>query len=134
MLLPLWILALLSVGIGLYFTFVHPEEEFVNPGWLMPAAVGVAIAGILLAWLVYQRRTMDAASLASAFGPITESTHHAPVTSTSDACSPASMCRSIHAKSRVACDDPVTTKNSSRAKRVTVRSLSIPARAFSIAV
>jgi NADH-quinone oxidoreductase subunit L len=70
MLLPLWILALLSVGIGLYFTFVHPEEEFVNPGWLMPAAVGVALAGILLAWLVYQRRTMDAASLASAFGPI----------------------------------------------------------------
>ena len=68
--LPLWILALLSVGIGVYFTFVHPEQEFVAPGWLMPAAVGVAIAGIALAWLAYQRRSIDAAAMANAFSPI----------------------------------------------------------------
>ena len=36
----------------------------------MPAAVGVAVAGILLAWLTYQQRTINAASLAAAFGPI----------------------------------------------------------------
>jgi NADH-quinone oxidoreductase subunit L len=75
--LPLWILAFLSVAIGLYFTVAGPalpfgtgEPGFEAPGWLMPAAVGVAVAGILLAWLTYQRRAIDAASLAAAFGPI----------------------------------------------------------------
>jgi len=70
MALPLWILALLSMAVGVYFTFVHPETEFTSPAWLMPAAVGVAVAGILLAWLTYQRRAIDAATLAAAFGPI----------------------------------------------------------------
>jgi NADH-quinone oxidoreductase subunit L len=70
MLLPLWTLALLSTVIGVYFTFVHPEQEFVAPAWLTPAAVGVAAAGILLAWLTYQRRTVDAERLATLFGPI----------------------------------------------------------------
>jgi NADH-quinone oxidoreductase subunit L len=70
MALPLWILALLSVAIGVYFTFTHPEPEFVSPGWLMPAAVGVAVAGIALAWLVYQRRAISPDSLATAFSPL----------------------------------------------------------------
>jgi NADH-quinone oxidoreductase subunit L len=70
MLLSLWTLALLSVGIGVYFTFVHPEPEFESPAWLMPLAVGSAVAGIGLAWATYQRRAIDAASLAAAFGPI----------------------------------------------------------------
>jgi NADH-quinone oxidoreductase subunit L len=70
MLLPLWILGALSMAIGIYFTFQHPEPEFVSPPWLTPAAVGVAVAGILLAWLTYQRRAIDAARLASMFGPI----------------------------------------------------------------
>ena len=75
--LPLWLLALASVAIGLYFMVAGPalpfgpaEPEFEAPGWLMPAAVGVAVAGILLAWLTYQQRTINAASLAAAFGPI----------------------------------------------------------------
>ena len=70
MLLPLWILALLSMAVGIYFTFEHGEPEFASPGWLTPAAVGVAVAGIGLAWLTYQRRAISAASLAAAFGPI----------------------------------------------------------------
>jgi NADH-quinone oxidoreductase subunit L len=76
MMLPLWILALLSLGVGLYSTltghflqFGPPDGEHA-PGWLTPAAVGVAVAGIALAWLVYQRRTIDAGTLAAAFGPI----------------------------------------------------------------
>ena len=44
--------------------------EHAAPGWLTPAAVGVALAGIALAWLTYQRRTINAATLASMFGPI----------------------------------------------------------------
>ena len=81
MLLPLWILGGLSMAVGIYFTFqpglpeglggLPPAEpEFVSPPWLTPAAVGVAVAGILLAWLTYQRRAIDAARLAAMFGPI----------------------------------------------------------------
>jgi len=68
--LPLWILAALSMAVGIYFTFTHPETEFTSPGWLMPAAVGTAVAGILLAWLTYQRQVINPGRLAAAFGPI----------------------------------------------------------------
>jgi NADH-quinone oxidoreductase subunit L len=69
---PLWLLALLSIAIGIYTTLHHPESDpaIVSPAWLMPVAVLVACAGILLAWLTYQRRAIDAERLASAFGPI----------------------------------------------------------------
>ena len=76
MALPLWVLALLSVAIGVYFTFEHPEPEFVSPGWLMPSAVGVAVAGIALAWLTYQRRAISADALASAFSPLYYAAQH----------------------------------------------------------
>jgi len=46
MLLPLWILALLSMAVGIYSTLagqaavlVHSEHEAAAPGWLTPAAV-----------------------------------------------------------------------------------------------
>ena len=67
---PLWVLAVMAVGIGVFFTLRHPEPEFVNPGWLQPLAVGAAGGGILLAWLTYQRRAISASTLAAAFGPI----------------------------------------------------------------
>jgi NADH-quinone oxidoreductase subunit L len=70
MLVPLWILALLSVVIGIYFTIEHGEPEFAMPGWLTPAAVGVALAGIALAWLTYQRGAINPSALASLFAPI----------------------------------------------------------------
>jgi NADH-quinone oxidoreductase subunit L len=76
MMLPLWILAFLSLAVGIYSTFtghvpiVAAAEHEVAPGWLTPAAIGVAIAGIALAWLVYQVRSIDAEKLAAAFGPI----------------------------------------------------------------
>ena len=64
------LLALLSMAVGIYFTFEHGEPEFTSPGWLMPAAVGVAVAGIALAWLTYQRGAISPTGLASVFGPI----------------------------------------------------------------
>jgi len=77
MLLPLWVLALGTMAVGVMST-LHlgvgrvlldaPEEA--APAWLTPSAVGVAVAGILLAWLTYQARLINAASLAAAFGPI----------------------------------------------------------------
>jgi NADH:ubiquinone oxidoreductase subunit 5 (subunit L)/multisubunit Na+/H+ antiporter MnhA subunit len=75
--LPLWILAVLSTVTGAYVTVSGPElflghleHEPTSPGWLMPAAVAVAVAGIALAWLTYQRRAINAESLASAMGPL----------------------------------------------------------------
>jgi len=78
MLLPLWVLALMTMAVGVYTTYASfaggralsgPAEQEA-PAWLTPSAVGVATAGILLAWLTYQRRTINAARLAAAFGPI----------------------------------------------------------------
>jgi NADH-quinone oxidoreductase subunit L len=68
--LPLWILAVLSVGIGLYFVRYHGEGEFTAPEWLTPLAVSVAVGGIVLAWLTYQARVVSADLLARAFAPI----------------------------------------------------------------
>jgi NADH-quinone oxidoreductase subunit L len=70
MLLPLWILAMLTMAVGVYFTLNHGEAEAAPPAWLTPSAVGAGVAGILLAWLTYGSRTIDAASLAGMFGPI----------------------------------------------------------------
>jgi len=70
MALPLWILAVMCVGAGTLFAVWHPEAEFEAPGWLTYAAVGVALAGIGLAYLVYQRRAISADALAAAFAPI----------------------------------------------------------------
>ncbi len=72
MALPLWLLALVSVGIGLFFAVHHPEPAFASPGWLMPVAVGVAVGGIALAWLTYHRRLIEADRLAAAFGVVRE--------------------------------------------------------------
>jgi NADH-quinone oxidoreductase subunit L len=67
---PLWLLAVLSVGIGVYFTVHHGEPEFTAPGWLTPLAVAVAVAGIALAWLTYSRRVISADLLATIFAPL----------------------------------------------------------------
>jgi NADH-quinone oxidoreductase subunit L len=60
MTLPLWILAALAMAIGIWLTVSHPELEFGPPAWLTPLAVGVAVAGIALAWLVYGLRAISA--------------------------------------------------------------------------
>ena len=71
MLLPLWVLAILTMTVGIYFTIYRGDAaEGGAPPWLTPSAVGVATAGILLAWLTYQQRTIDAVRLAAMFGPI----------------------------------------------------------------
>jgi|CXWL01.1.fsa_nt_gi NADH-quinone oxidoreductase subunit L len=67
---PLWTLALVALAIGGYFTLHHPESEFTLPGWLTPVAVLVALGGILMAFLTYQRQAISADALATAFGPI----------------------------------------------------------------
>jgi NADH:ubiquinone oxidoreductase subunit 5 (subunit L)/multisubunit Na+/H+ antiporter MnhA subunit len=70
MALPLWVLAIIAMAIGVGFTIRPPEADFHAPGWAAPVAIGAALSGIVLAWLTYQRRVIDAESLARAFGPI----------------------------------------------------------------
>jgi NADH-quinone oxidoreductase subunit L len=72
MALPLWILAALAMGIGIWFSVSHPEAAFAAPGWLTPLAITVAVAGIALAWLVYGLRAISAARLSEAFAWIGE--------------------------------------------------------------
>jgi NADH-quinone oxidoreductase subunit L len=54
----------MAIGIG--FAVKHPEAEFVAPGWITPLAIVLALAGITLAWLTYQRRAIDADRLSGA--------------------------------------------------------------------
>ena len=71
MTLPLWVLAIIAMGIGLYFT-LHAAARGVRgarAGSRRPRS-RVALSGILLAWLTYQRRIVSADALAAAFGPI----------------------------------------------------------------
>ena len=42
---PLWVLAIIAIGIGLYFTVHAPHAEFEAPGWLTPSAIAVALVG-----------------------------------------------------------------------------------------
>ena len=70
MTLPLWVLAIIAMGIGVMFTVRPPEAEFHAPAGLAPLAIGVALAGILLAWLTYHQRAVSADALAAMFSPI----------------------------------------------------------------
>jgi NADH-quinone oxidoreductase subunit L len=72
MAIPLWVLAALSMGVGILFTVSHPEDAVGGPGWLAPLAVAVTAGGILLAWLTYQRGAIEPERLAATFGIIRE--------------------------------------------------------------
>jgi NADH-quinone oxidoreductase subunit L len=70
MTVPLWILAALAMALGVGFSFTHPRAEFEAPGFITPLAITVAVAGIVLAWLTYERRVVDARKLSNAFALI----------------------------------------------------------------
>jgi NADH-quinone oxidoreductase subunit L len=79
---PLWVLALLSIGgavlggpaLGLTFPeFLRGAAGAAlphGPHWLTPFSVGLALAGVILAWLVYQRRAVSAQALTRGLGPL----------------------------------------------------------------
>jgi NADH-quinone oxidoreductase subunit L len=68
MAVPLWVLALATVGLGLFLAVRGGEHH--GPGWLAPLSLAVAAGGIALAWATYQRGIVSADRLAAAFGPI----------------------------------------------------------------
>jgi NADH-quinone oxidoreductase subunit L len=67
---PLWILAGLTVVIGLRLAVAGPGDSHHAPVWLAGLSVALAVGGIALAWAVYQRNAIDPAVLGRAFGPI----------------------------------------------------------------
>ena len=79
---PLWLLAVLSIAgtalggavVGLTFPeFLRGDSGAAlphGPGWLTPFSVGLALAGLLLAWLVYQRRAVSVRALTRGLGPL----------------------------------------------------------------
>jgi NADH-quinone oxidoreductase subunit L len=70
---PLWILAILTVAIGLRFAVAgapHGPEEPHAPGWLAPFSVALALGGIAFAWLMYQRGTLEPAVMSRVLRPI----------------------------------------------------------------
>jgi NADH-quinone oxidoreductase subunit L len=66
MAIPLWILAALTVGLGLRFAIVGAGEAH-GPSWLAPLSLGLATAGFLLALVMYQRPLLDPARLSATF-------------------------------------------------------------------
>jgi NADH-quinone oxidoreductase subunit L len=82
MMSPLWLLALLSIAGGVlggaalgqtfpeYLGGVRGLTLPHGPAWLTPVSVGLALAGLVLAWLVYQRGAVSADALARALGPL----------------------------------------------------------------
>jgi NADH-quinone oxidoreductase subunit L len=77
---PLWVLAVGTLGAGILATdrlglpfaaFLHRDAAWPHgPAWLLPLSVGLAVAGIVAAWAVYQRGLVSPAALAAAFGPL----------------------------------------------------------------
>ncbi|HET7342693.1 MAG TPA: NADH-quinone oxidoreductase subunit L [Methylomirabilota bacterium] len=67
-----WTLAALSVATGLqrvWATLAHGHHGEA-PGWLPPLSLTLAGAGILLAWLMYQRGAVDPATVAAGLAPL----------------------------------------------------------------
>ncbi|MBI2205936.1 MAG: NADH-quinone oxidoreductase subunit L [Candidatus Rokubacteria bacterium] len=68
---PLWILAILTVAIGLRYAIGgHGDDAHPAPGWLAPFSVVLALSGIALAWAMYQRGAIEPAALSRALRPI----------------------------------------------------------------
>jgi NADH-quinone oxidoreductase subunit L len=59
--------AALAMAVRIRLAVTQPEPEVVAPGWITPLAVALALGGIALAWLTYQRRAIDVDRLSGAF-------------------------------------------------------------------
>jgi NADH-quinone oxidoreductase subunit L len=65
---PLWMLAVLTVAMGVWAAMAS-EPEHAAPVWLAPLSLTLAGAGIALAGLTYQWRVVSAGALSRALGP-----------------------------------------------------------------
>src|SRR5213593_1211235 len=58
---PLWVLAALTVLVGVRLVLGGADGHEETPAWLAPLSVGLALVGFALAWAMYQRRAIDPA-------------------------------------------------------------------------
>jgi NADH-quinone oxidoreductase subunit L len=70
MALPLWVLAGLSVGLGVWLATGVEMGVPHAPGWLVGLSLALAAAGIGLAWATYQREAISPAAWSRLFAPI----------------------------------------------------------------
>ena len=68
---PNWLLAALSLGLGVILFFAPRAHVPHAPAWLTGLSVGLAAAGFALALLSYQTRAISPEALARTFGPLT---------------------------------------------------------------
>ena len=66
---PLWLLAALTLVVGIRLALRGGEGGEEAPVWLPPLSIGLALAGFALAWAMYQRGAIDPARVASALAP-----------------------------------------------------------------
>ena len=67
---PLWLLAVLTLLVGIRLAFHGGEAAEEAPAWLPPLSVGLALVGFALAWVMYQRGAINPARVASALAPL----------------------------------------------------------------
>jgi NADH-quinone oxidoreductase subunit L len=67
---PLWLLAALTVLVGLRWTLGGAAGHEETPVWLAPLSVGLALVGFALAWAMYQRGAIAPARVAAALAPL----------------------------------------------------------------
>jgi NADH-quinone oxidoreductase subunit L len=72
---PLWILLVLTVATGVQL-LIAPAGDHHGPGWLMPLSIALALGGIGLAWLTYQRGAVDPGRLSAVLGPLDVMARH----------------------------------------------------------
>jgi len=65
-----WLLAALTLAMGLRRAFFSGHHEAEGPAWLLGLSLVLAGTGIGLAWAMYQRRAIDPARVAGALGAI----------------------------------------------------------------
>jgi NADH-quinone oxidoreductase subunit L len=67
---PLWVLAGLTVGVGVRFAFGGESDGPPPPGWLTTLSLGLAAGGFVLALLMYQLGRLRPASVSRALAPL----------------------------------------------------------------
>ncbi len=70
MAVPLWILAILTLGWGISLAVSGGGEKAHGPEWIPWLATALAVAGIGFAWLTYQKRAVSPDTLARTFAPV----------------------------------------------------------------
>jgi NADH-quinone oxidoreductase subunit L len=73
-----WTLTMFTIASGVAMTrqVLHAGHQEETAGWLAPMSLALAAAGILLAWLMYQRQAVDPGRVSAALAPLDWAARH----------------------------------------------------------